>query len=282
MAESASGEPLRCEDDQLHLPEIKQHSLEKIRHHNRCAEIFSAAMRKKWPQRAYIGLYSGAGRARLKGTDEIVETSALGVLRQKHPFTHYIYVDDDDKCTNALKARIANIGMSGLASVICDDVNTSAARVKSLLPSFSKTNGLLSFCFVDPFDIQFRFETIKQLSTVKLDFLILLMLGNDFRRNFQRYLDDPNSTRVADFIGCPNWREEFHAAGKKPIKFVLKKFDNAMTNIGYLSAGDELHPVKVKGMGVVPYMLALYSKKEIGKKLWREARVGLNDQLGLL
>jgi hypothetical protein len=86
------------DDDGLYLPEIRPHSLEKIRRHDYYAALFSKAMAKKWPRRAYMGLYAGAGRARVKGTGEIVETSALNVLRQEVPFIDYIFLDKDPRC----------------------------------------------------------------------------------------------------------------------------------------------------------------------------------------
>jgi hypothetical protein len=68
------------ESDGHYLPEIRPHSLEKIRRHDYYAALFSKAMAKKWPRRAYIGLYAGAGRARLKDTGEIV-APVRGALR---------------------------------------------------------------------------------------------------------------------------------------------------------------------------------------------------------
>ena len=53
-------------DDGLFLPSIKPHSLDKIIRHDFYAGVFATAMKNKWAHRAYIGLYSGAGRARLE------------------------------------------------------------------------------------------------------------------------------------------------------------------------------------------------------------------------
>lgn len=56
------------EDDGLYLPTIRAHSLEKLRRHNYYAGMFAAAMAGKYGHLPYIGLYSGAGRARLQPT----------------------------------------------------------------------------------------------------------------------------------------------------------------------------------------------------------------------
>ena len=273
----ASDEPLRVEDDGLYLPEISDHSLRKIRVHNRYARMFTTAMRSKWDL-AYVGLYSGAGRALVKQTGEIVETSALSALRQPHPFAKYIFVDREQKCTDALTARWPRVASGANVEVIQKDVNASIAEVRKRLPVSRR---LLTFCFIDPFNIQLEFETIRQLSDLKIDFLILLMLS-DPRRNFERYRK-PTDTKGAKFIDAPNWREEFTQDGD-PLRFVWKKFDRAMQTLGYPSTLNSAYQVNVTGMGVLLYLLAFYSKDEMGLRFWQETTTSLakHDDQGTL
>ena len=94
------------ERDDWYTPPIKKHTLEKISLHNEYAALFNRAMKNKWPQRAYIGLYSGGGRARIDPTGEIVETTAMSVFRLSDPFTHHIFVDSDPRWIEALRGRI--------------------------------------------------------------------------------------------------------------------------------------------------------------------------------
>jgi three-Cys-motif partner protein len=275
----ASDAPLIVLDDGLHTPDIKRHSVEKIRHHNRYARIFAASMRQQWPQLAYIGLYAGAGRARVHGTGEIIETSALSVLRQTPGFTHHIFVDHDPRCIDALRVRAQALSGARSVQIIRGDVNECVEEVVRALPTYDRRSGLLSMCFVDPFDLQLKFSTIRSLAHLKMDFLILLMLGVDGRRNFARYLADPSSTRIGDLIDCPDWRNEYRMGGNV-IHFVLRKFDQAMQGLGYLSAADDAHTVKIYGMGVVQYVLAFYSKHPLGQHFWKETRASLSPQLG--
>lgn len=246
--DAGSDAPRRVSDDGLYTPEIKRHSLEKIRLHNRYSRIFATAMHNSWPQLAYVGLYAGAGRARISGTSEIVETSALAVLHQPDPFTDYVYVDRNPNCVEALTSRIRSVGAMARVTVIPSDVNESVGAVKRALPPYSGSRGLLSFCFIDPFDLQLKFNMIRGLSHLRMDFLVLLMLGVDARRNFNLYLTDQSSTRIADLIDCADWRTEYQAGGNV-IHFLLRKFDEAMQRLGYLSAADDAHVVRVAGNG---------------------------------
>jgi hypothetical protein len=181
------------EDDGLYLPEIRTHSLEKLRRHNFYAAIFSKAMARKWRHRVYIGLYAGAGRAIIRGTREIVETSALAVVRQEVPFTKYIFVDSDPQCTTALADRVASLD--------------------------------------DDFDV-----TLLQLP-------------------------------VNDAV---------------PERFAIQKFDEAMARLGFRPRDmRDTVPVKVTGMGVYLYSLALYTRHELGEQFWKTTVARTDPQFDL-
>jgi three-Cys-motif partner protein len=261
------------EPDGLYTPDIKRHSLEKLSRHNYYAAIFSAAMHRKWPQRAYIGLYSGAGRARLVDTGEVVETSAMAVVRQSVPFTKYIFVDEDRHCLEALEARVRAAAPDVDATFILGSVNQSVAQVLAAMPPYgSRHGGLLSLCFVDPFRVDLDFRVIRELNRYAMDFLIMVPLGYDVRRNVRRYLADPED-RLGALIDSSDWRQEWRErreSEKHFVRFVWMKFDQAMQRLGFRARDiSETLSVKVTGMEVFLYALALYSKHELGERFWR-------------
>ncbi len=273
------------EEDGLYRPEIKAHSLEKIRRHNYYAALFSRAMQRKWKHRVYIGLYSGAGRARVVPAGELVDTSAIAVLRQEVPFTRYIFVDSDPVCIDALRRRIEALPGSPDVSLINRNVNDAVSDIRRALPRYGPDEGMISLCFVDPFRIDLDFAVIRELSRLKIDFLIMLPLGYDLRRNLRRYLERMDDDRVAALIDSPNWRDEWRAAGRPDryfVRFVLERFDAAMERLGFRPRewGDTVS-IKVSGMGVYLYSLALYTRHELGAKFWRTTVAGAEPQFGL-
>lgn len=275
------------ERDGLHLPEIADHSLEKLRRHNFYAALFSKAMARKWPNRVYIGLYSGAGKAILRRTQQIVETSALAVFRQEVPFTKYIFVDADQRCTDALGQRIAAVPGTFDVTLIQKNVNDAVPEILRAIPPFNPRsgNGLLALCFVDPFRIDLDFEVIRRLSRFRIDFIVMLPLGFDLRRNLRQYLHDQTNERVASLISAPDWRSEWREKGLSErhfVRYVLEKFDQAMARLGYRQRElKDTVSVKVVGMGVYLYSLALYSRNELGEQFWRTAISQTDKQLGL-
>jgi len=266
--------------DGHYLPKIKQHSLEKHRRHNYVTKQFAGATKIKWPQRAYVGLYAGAGRAKIEGTGEIVETPALSVLRQ--PFTHHIFVEKDPVCMHALEKRVAALQTGHAPKFILGDVNERVGDIRKALPLYGPGNGLLSFCFVDPFSAELDFRTIRALAVYRMDFLILLALGHDVVRNFwEHYYWDRSNMRIANLICCPGWREEFVAAGGRNIvRFILKKFDETMVGVGYQSPKPE-HHCAIRSGGRLLYYLVLYSKSQLGLTFWENTNTGLTPQLDL-
>lgn len=279
--------PLRnLPDDGLYLPSIKRHSLEKYRAHNHNVSMFATAMKSRWPQRAYIGLYSGAGRARLEDSGEIVETTATAVFRLPDPFTHYVFVDQDEQCTSALARRVSALPGDHHPTILTGDVNALLPEIRAALPRYSRDRGLLSYCFVDPFAANLKFATIRELGRLRMDFLIVLMLGWDARVNFRAYLEDESDTRIAELIDAPDWREEWRrevaARRSKVIPFLMRKFDQAMVRIDYRSASsDDALSVRVHNKGVLIYQLVFYSKHLLGREFWDHTRSGVRPQIEL-
>lgn len=273
------------EDDGYYTPTIKGHSLRKIQLHNYYLTLFSTSMKAAWPQRAYLGLYSGSGRARVEETGDIIETTAMSVFRVRHPFTKHIFVDNDPRCIETLEGRIASLPGEPDVTLLQGDVKSACQEIVKAMPSY-RDRGLLSFCFIDPFSAELDFDVIRTLGTrYKMDFLILLMLGVDVRVNFRQYFEDPSDTRIASLIDDPNWREEWAAKGPRRrhlIHFLLGKFDAAMTRIGYQAARpDDAHPIKVVGKNVFLYSLVFYSQNPLGQKFWQATRLGTDPQMTL-
>ena len=274
------------EDDGLYTPTVKAHSLQKIRLHNYYMSLFSTAMKRKWPQRAYLGLYSGAGRARLQENREIIETTAMGAIRVRDPFTKYIFVDNDPRCIEALRGRLNVLDQDYDVSFIERDVAEAVPEIIRAMPWYGKNRGLLSFCFADPFSAKLDFDIFRTLgSRYKMDFLVLLMLGRDVRTNFRRYFEDENDTRIARLIDDDNWRVDWKMRGyrrRNLMRFMLEKFNQAMTRIEYRpQRPDDAQPMFVENKKVLLYYLVLYSKSDLGRTFWNAARSGVDTQFSL-
>lgn len=271
------------EPDGLQLPTIRPHSVEKVGLHNYYAEIFAGGMTNHWPNLVYIGLYSGAGAARIEGAERVVMTSALSVLTQPTPFTKYVFVDEDRDCIQALQSRAEQVGMADRVVLIHENVNESVGEVLEALPDWNVHGGVLSFCFIDPFKIDLDFNVIRSLAHLRIDILLMVPLGYDVRRNWRDYVEKKTMRhRLSTFLGESDWVEAWKDL-ERPYsefpRFVQGRMNTAMSDLGFKGVEfRDIRDVKVAGKNVYLYSLHLYSKSKRAIKLWREALKGTSEQ----
>ncbi|MBI3610696.1 MAG: three-Cys-motif partner protein TcmP [Nitrospirae bacterium] len=115
------------------------------------------------------------------------------------------------------------------------DCNKKVEEIIREIPAHSPDRKVLSFCFVDPFDIKIEFKTIKTLSQRFMDFLIVLAVGMDATRNEKVYAR-PNDKHVDNFLGVDDWRIRWQDAslkGRTFRHFLAQEYANQMEILGY-------------------------------------------------
>lgn len=128
------------------------------------AKLFSTGMKDKWDERVYIELYAGSGHSKIRDTSRIIAGSPLQALTLEHPFDKYIFCEANSKALDALSARVKKIAPSAKVSYIEGDCNQNIGKILAEIPAHSTGHRVLSLCFVDPYDIGIKFETISKLS----------------------------------------------------------------------------------------------------------------------
>ncbi len=257
-------------DDGLIIPEIGTWGLQKYKLMGAYCDIFTSGMRKQWEQLIYIDLFSGAGYAKLKQDGRIIKTSTLIATSIPNKFTKYIVGEFEGDKINALKQRaeLCNNGVN--IEYIQGDSNKNINRIIDAIP---KENNALRFCFVDPFSLNLEFETIKKVAAIgRVDFLILLALQMDGKRNFHNYIRD-ESEKIDKFLGNNNWRDPFKRGEihqKDFMKFLADTYDNNMKNLGYVVDPVLKYEVKNDEANVPLYYLAFYSKSKKGNDFYKK------------
>ena len=271
------------ENDGLHTPKVGDWAERKYRLISYYAQMFSTSMKRKWDCRVYIDLFAGAGRGRVRDTTRILPTSALLALAVPDPFDRYVFCDLDPACTDALQRRVdREYGDSQRVDYLTGDSNQFVQEILDRMREERRRGSLLSFCVVDPCKMaNLKFSTIAQLSTLFVDFLVLIPSYMDAHRNKGVYLASGNST-VEEFLGDPDWRAKWEASGGEFGAFIVDQFGLAMKRLGFIynGPGEEV-PVYLPTKNRKLYHLAFYTKNELGMKFWRTARKGSDDQLGL-
>ena len=273
------------DDDGLIIPDVGEWGLEKYRLVGQYANLFTSTMKGKWENLIYIDLFSSSGYAKIETSGRIVKSSAMIALSLPTPFSKYIFCDENENLINALEIRV-NRDFPNLNTVfVKGNCNTKINEILNHIPQFSKTNRVLSFCFVDPFALEIHFLTLRLLGRLKMDFLILIATGMAAKRNENNY-HKPNNKTIENFLQDPNWRNEYKGdidtADQSFTQFVTGRLKANFKLLDYTDIED-FHPVRYRlnGKSVLLYHLAFFSKDKQGNKFWNISKSYVNEQTTL-
>jgi three-Cys-motif partner protein len=269
-------------DDGLPCPAVGNWAEVKYRLVSLYAALFSTGMKGKWQNRTYIELNAGAGGVnRVRGSDRVIAGSPIRALRVDDPFDNYIFCEKDEELLGALRSRVERIAPRKKVTYISGDSNLHVEEICSAIPAASAAYHVLSLCFVDPFDIGIKFQTLRTIAGRYVDFLVLLALYMDANRNYDHYVN-PKSTKVDDFLGSPTWRDRWETAQREPITFptfLAREFAGSMEELGYLPTPlYTMKEVRSGGKNLPLYRLALFSRHQRAREFWGEVLKYSTDQ----
>ena len=186
---------LPANDDGLFIDEVGEWSESKYKLIGNYCNLFTKTMYSKFERLVYIDLFSGCGYSKIRNSTKIIKGSPLIALSLPNNFTDYIFCDEDENKITALKERANKILKNNpqiKSHFIKGKCNLKIDDIIKCMPQYSPQNRVLTFCFVDPYNIEIDFSTISKLSYYKIDFMILLAFGMDAKRNYKYYLEDKN------------------------------------------------------------------------------------------
>jgi len=235
------------------------------------ARLFATGMKDKWDERIYIELYAGSGHSKIRNASRIIAGSPLQALTLEHPFDKYIFCETNPAALDALRARVENIAPSAKVAYILGDCNKRVGDILSEISPHSSTHRVLSLCFVDPYDIGIKFQTLHRLSGRFVDFLVLLALYMDANRNYENYVKE-EAVKIDEFLGSPTWRKEWKARqlnGTLFPQFLAEEFSSSMETLRYRPQPFyKMKPVRIADKNVALYRLALFSRSAVAYTFW--------------
>jgi len=269
---------LEVTDDGLVCPEVGAWTESKHSFASLYAKLFSSGMKEKWH---YLELYAGAGYSRVRGTSRVIAGSPLRALTLEHPFDEYVFCEENPENVRALKARVERHAPGASVEYVEGDCNKKVGEILARIPVGSRTDTVLTLCFVDPFDIGIEFETIRRLSVRFIDFLVLLAVFMDANRNYDRYIK-AGDVRVEKFLGSNSWRDRWCIAqqsGASFPRFLASEYDKSMESLRYLDTPlHTMHKVRSDEKNLPLYYLALFSRHKRAYEFWDEAQKYGTDQ----
>gem|GEM_PF-547914 len=260
--------------DGLICAPLKPHSREKLLVLGYYLQQFTKSMCRKYPNLVYLDLYGGPGRGRFP-SGETIDGSAIIAARTTPPFTKIIAAEEDRENATALEARL-RVECAGREFKVfqanCNDIITDlvAGIPRPKRVDGRWTQGVLTFCFVDPFDLGIHLSTLRAFKNFYVDFLVLIADQMTGGRSEPQLLRKTNTT-VELLLDSTDWRERRATAPTEPFRdFVCREFIESMGRMGF-KAGTPMR-INAQGLGVKLYRLCFFSKNELGIKFWEAAR----------
>ena len=204
---------------------------------------------------AFVDLYAGPGRARVRSTGAVVNGSPLIALQHaKAPFTKVIACDIDPSNADALRRRM---GHDSRAVVIEGSCHDEIDRIVREIPPSG-----LNFALIDPYSLdQLDFGTIAKLARVERMDMLIHFPTMDTKRNWAQGAQ----AKLTKALGTDAWREKV----RKP-RDVTRAIDTLRERLkGFGYTGENVRSLPVKnGPGGVIYHLVYASKDRLGNEIW--------------
>lgn len=209
---------------------------------------------------AYVDLFAGPGRARIRGKPDLVDGSPLIAVRhQEAPFTRVVLCDADPENVAALRLRTKE--PSSRVVVEQGDCNGIIDTLAAEIPE-----GGLNLALVDPFSLKaLRFETVAKLAAFRRMDLIVFFPVWEIRRfaGVHRATYAPLLTRA---LGTSDWEQVLRHASEVPQ--LIRVFHRQLeTRFGYTPNNTYSAPIMGSNR-VALYHLVFASKHSRGDRIW--------------
>lgn len=257
-------------DDGLLADEVGVWAKEKHAYLRRYLDI-SRAARKKYigdhkGGAVYFDLFCGAGRSRIRGTDEWIDGGAVAAWKTSlsggAPFTDVYISDLDEEKLNACSHRLRSLGAPVHAIHACaiEAVETMVATVSGYA---------LHFAFVDPYSLEaLDFRVISTLSKLKRIDLLIHLSAMDLQRNLSINLVAEESA-FDNF--APGWRTNVSTAGTQveARRRIIEYWREQVAKLGVWPSVDQRLITGEKNQPL--YWLLLAARHELPHRFWQTA-----------
>ena len=166
----------------------------------------SRAVRKKFVTgkggATYIDLFCGPGRARIRGTNQILDGSCLVAAKEAisggTAFSEVYVADVNEPFADAASVRLRQIGVS--VHKYTGPAESTVQQIAEKIGSFG-----LHFAFLDPYDLKsLPFSVVQRLAKFKHMDMLIHVSAQDLQRNLRRYIKSKRSP-LDSF--APAWRD---------------------------------------------------------------------------
>ena len=283
-----SNKYLLPEEDGLPTREFGKWTIQKVEYLKKYIYQFETSMRKRpWRQRSYIDLFSGTGKFKLKGTNNIYLGSPLLALTTRYPFTHYYFVDFRKENIDALQKRSS--ASLPRKKFYVGDANVKVMEIVQELQRVDRqviTGKWSSFnlTFLDPDGLELEWKTVEALAKINIMDMVIHYSQNGLTRNIERCYASSSETIIDKFFGDEGWRKIYKTWQNKSSKKGLHRelmdyYQGKLKALGYAGITSPEPLMKTSQTNAPLYRLIFASKHKLGHKFWKQGtQTDINGQ----
>lgn len=257
-------------DDGLPADDVGIWAKEKHTYLKRYLDISRGARKKYIGDRkggaVYFDLFCGAGRSRIRGTEEWIDGSAVAAWKTCRdggaPFTDIYISDHDEEKLNACTIRLQNLG-APVHSIHASAVE-AAEKMASIVSGYA-----LHFAFIDPYSLEaLDFRVISILSRLKRIDLLIHLSAMDLQRNLLVNLAAEDSAFDAF---APGWREKVDTTGTQQEirRRVVEYWRELIAELGVWASTEQRLITGERNQPL--YWLLLAARHQLPHKFWETA-----------
>lgn len=255
-------------DDELPVNDVGPWAKTKLKMLTNYVHASSAA-RKKYQHNspAYIDVFCGAGRSKIRDTNEFIDGSPIAAFKQSTvagvPFSEVHISDRDAVFADATELRAKNL--KAPVHKYVGDAEQSLKRIVGKLNPYG-----LHFAFLDPFSLgNLSFTLFETLSKLRYIDILAHVSAFDMQRNINSY--SAAERKELDSF-APDWREEI---GSKPNQFanraaLIEYWSRKVKALGFKRT--EYEPLISAPGGQRLYWLIFLSRNEFARELWEKIK----------
>lgn len=154
----------------------------------------------------YIDAFAGTGKPQSRDAEIFVDGSPRIALSLKKPFTQYHFIEESSwrvKKLEELEKEFVNRNIS-IYQGDCNKILT-----EKILPQLNYATKKRAIAFIDPFGMQFHWNTLEAIAKVKtieiiLNFPVMAINRNVLKRN-QKIITDKERKRLDLLWGTKDW-----------------------------------------------------------------------------
>lgn len=249
-------------EDGLFIANVGAWSKDKHHFLARYIDAFTTAMKdKNWGGLHYIDLFAGPGIERVEGNG-LDWGSPLIAAQAPYPFQQLHVCELKKNRFAALKARLQRFPQPTPPQVLHGDANKKVHDVVKMLP----TNAL-SLAFLDPFGLHLHFDTLRALSTRKVDLIVFFPDHLDALRNWENVYQGRPDSQLDQVLGGVPWLAPMTAKPPDGWAQVLTGlYVQQIRTLGYSEF--EFERISLPN-GRFLYKLIFCSRHKAGGQIWR-------------